>query len=57
LEELLYHLNFWQKLDGTRGNDIQSGSKVSITAVNGNGTELDDFIYRDYENETNLWSG
>jgi hypothetical protein len=39
-------------MDGTRGNDVLSGSKVSITAVNGNGTELDDFIYGDYGNDT-----
>jgi Ca2+-binding RTX toxin-like protein len=39
-------------IDGTRGNDILSGSKVSINAVGGNGTELDDFIYGDNGNDT-----
>jgi Ca2+-binding RTX toxin-like protein len=39
-------------IDGTRGNDILSGSKVSITAVGGNGTQLDDFIYGDSGNDT-----
>jgi Ca2+-binding RTX toxin-like protein len=38
-------------LDGTRGNDILSGSKVSITAVGGNKTQLDDFIYGDNGND------
>ena len=47
---------YWQKVGGTRDNDILSGSKVSNTAVNANGTELNDFIYGDYENDTNLWS-
>jgi Ca2+-binding RTX toxin-like protein len=47
-------------IDGTRGDDILSGSKVSIMAVdgngngnsNGNGTQLDDFIYGDSGNDT-----
>ena len=39
-------------IDGTRGNDILSGSKVSINAVGGNGTQLDDFIYGDNGNDT-----
>ena len=39
-------------MDGTRGNDVLSGSKVSITAVNGNETQLADFIYGDYGNDT-----
>jgi Ca2+-binding RTX toxin-like protein len=38
--------------DGTRGNDVLSGSKVSIKAVNGNETQLDDFIYGDYGDDT-----
>jgi Ca2+-binding RTX toxin-like protein len=38
-------------LDGTRGNDILSGSKVSITAIGGNKTQLDDFIYGDNGND------
>jgi Ca2+-binding RTX toxin-like protein len=38
-------------IDGTRGNDILSGSKVSINAVGGNGTQLDDFIYGDNGND------
>jgi Ca2+-binding RTX toxin-like protein len=39
-------------MDGTRGKDVLSGSKVSITAVNGNKTQLDDFIYGDYGDDT-----
>ena len=39
-------------IDGTRGNDILSGSKVSINAVGGNGIQLDDFIYGDNGNDT-----
>jgi Ca2+-binding RTX toxin-like protein len=39
-------------LDGTRGNDILSGNKVSITAVGGNKTQLDDFIYGDNGKDT-----
>jgi Ca2+-binding RTX toxin-like protein len=39
-------------IDGTRGNNILSGSKMSINAVGGNGTELDDFIYGDNGNDT-----
>jgi len=40
-------------IDGTRGNDILSGSKVSITVVGDNNTQLDDFIYGDNGNDTN----
>jgi Ca2+-binding RTX toxin-like protein len=43
---------FAEIIDGSRGNDVLSGSKVSITAFNGNGTQLDDFIYGDYGNDT-----
>jgi len=43
---------FAEIIDGTRDNDVLSGSKVSITTVNGNGNELDDFIYGDYGNDT-----
>jgi Ca2+-binding RTX toxin-like protein len=32
--------------------DILSGSRVSINAVGGNGTQLDDFIYADSGNDT-----
>ena len=34
-------------MDRTPGNDVLRGSKVSITAVNGYETQLDDFIYGD----------
>ena len=39
-------------MDGTRGNDVLSGSKVGITTVNGNATQLDDFIYGDNGDDT-----
>ena len=39
-------------MDGTPGNDVLSGSKVSITAVNGYETQLDDFIYGDNGDDT-----
>jgi Ca2+-binding RTX toxin-like protein len=39
-------------MDGTRGDDILSGSKVSINTVGSNNTQLDDFIYGDNGNDT-----
>lgn len=39
-------------MDRTPGNDVLSGSKVSITAVNGYETQLDDFIYGDNGDDT-----
>jgi hemolysin type calcium-binding protein len=41
-----------QKLQTELGNDVLSGSKVSITAVGGNKTQLDDFIYGDDGDDT-----
>ena len=35
-----------------RGNDVLSESKVGITTVNGNATQLDDFIYGDNGDDT-----
>jgi Ca2+-binding RTX toxin-like protein len=42
----------WQKLQTELGNDVLGGSKVSITALGGNKTQLDDFIYGDDGDDT-----